>query len=150
MLYSKQTGGFYLPEIHGTNTPPDAVEITAKYHQELMEGQVLGMTIRANEQGMPVLVPPPVPSAEEVLAQWRDQAEVSRFQGRAALLQAGYLADVEAYMTQPDTDPFIKLAWQDAQVFRRNSPTVAQLQELLNLSSTQLDDLFRFAATISA
>lgn len=77
-------------------------------------------------------------------------SEVSRFQARAALLQAGLLDDIEAYMADPATDPFVRLAWQDAQVFKRNSPTVLSLQPLLGLTDGQLDDLFRFAATIVA
>lgn len=76
--------------------------------------------------------------------------EVSRFQARAALLQSGYLDDIEAYMADPATDPFVRVAWQDAQVFKRQSPTVLSLQPLLGLTDEQLDDLFRFAATIEA
>ena len=77
-------------------------------------------------------------------------SEVSRFQARAALLQTGLLGDIEAYMADPATDPFVRIAWQDAQVFKRNSPTVLSLQPLLGLTDEQLDDLFRFAATIVA
>lgn len=75
---------------------------------------------------------------------------VSRFQARAALMQAGLLDDVEDYMTAPNTDPFHKLAWEEATVFHRSSPTVAILQEILGLTDVQLDDLFLFASTISA
>lgn len=75
---------------------------------------------------------------------------VSRFQARAALLQAGLLETVEAYMADPATDRFVRIAWEDAQEFLRNSPTVQSLQPLLDLTDEQLDDLFRFAATISA
>lgn len=75
---------------------------------------------------------------------------VSAFQARAALLQASLLDDVEAYMTSPTTDPFVKLAWDKAQEFRRDSPTVNSLATLLGLTNSQLDDLFRFAKTITA
>lgn len=75
---------------------------------------------------------------------------VSAFQARAALLQAGLLDDVETYMAQPETDPFVRLAWDKAQEFRRDSPTVNSLAAPLGLTTFQLDDLFRFAKTITA
>lgn len=75
---------------------------------------------------------------------------VSRFQARAALYQAGLLAKIEAYMAGPDVDPIAKLAWQDAQEFRRTSPTVAALAALLGLSDAALDELFTAAAQIKA
>ncbi|WP_211226433.1 hypothetical protein [Azonexus hydrophilus] len=86
---------------------------------------------------------------EEVLMNWRDTVEVSRFQARAALFQAGLLEDIETFIASSE-DRFIKIAWEDAAVFKRNSPTVLSLQSVLNLTDEQLDDLFRFALTISA
>lgn len=82
------------------------------------------------------------------LERWRNTVEVSRFQACAALYQAGYMDDVEGYML--NADPIEKMAWQMAQVFKRNSFTVLKLQTVLGLSDAQLDDLFRFALTISA
>lgn len=103
-----------------------------------VQGQIAGGQVSIQPYAPPPSVPLSVPS------------EVSRFQARAALLQAGLLDDIETYMADPETDPFVKLAWQDAQVFKRNSPTVLSLQPLLGLTDEQLDDLFRFAATIEA
>lgn len=94
-------------------------------------------------------IPPEPPSIEEV-QQWRDGFEVSRFQARAALHIAGRLASIEAYMADPETDTLVKLAWQDAQVFRRMSPSVLALQPMLSMTDTQLDDFFLFAGTITA
>lgn len=76
-------------------------------------------------------------------------AFVTRFQALAALLQAGLLADVEAYMALPETDPFTVLAWKEAQEFRRESPIVSGLAQVLSLTEVQLDDLFSFASTIT-
>jgi len=89
---------------------------------------------------MPVYVPPPstVPQT------------VSRLQARMALHLAGLLPQIEALMTDPATDMLTKLAWQDAQDFRRNSPTVAALAVLLDLDSAQLDALFVAAQAITA
>jgi hypothetical protein len=75
---------------------------------------------------------------------------VSRFQARAALYQAGLLDQVETLMSDPATDMIAKLAWADAQEFKRESPTIKALAAELGLTDTQLDDLFRQAATIDA
>lgn len=60
MLYAKSTGGFYVEEIHGTNIPSDAVEISAELHASLLEGQAQGKNIVGDDDGFPVLVGSPV------------------------------------------------------------------------------------------
>jgi len=75
---------------------------------------------------------------------------VSRFQARAALHLAGLLDDVEALMAAPDTPALAKLAWADAQEFKRNSPTMLAMAAELGLTETQLDELFTVAAGIEA
>lgn len=75
---------------------------------------------------------------------------VSRFQARAVLHLAGLLEQVELIMADPETDMLAKLAWQDAQEFRRDSPTLLALSATLGLTDAQLDDLFIQAATIEA
>lgn len=75
---------------------------------------------------------------------------VTRFQARAALLQANLLDDVEAMMSSPETDPFITLAWKEVLEFRRDSPMILSIIPVLGLTEEQVDDLFRFASTISA
>ena len=81
---------------------------------------------------------PPVPSV------------VSKFQAKAALLHFGYLDAVEAIMANPATPAIAKLAWSEAQEFLRDSPTVAMMAGALGLTAAQVDDLFRFAATVTA
>jgi len=75
---------------------------------------------------------------------------VSRFQARAALYQAGLLEQVETIMADPATDMLAKLAWADAQEFKRTSPTIATMAAELGLTETDLDNLFKQAATIDA
>ena len=75
---------------------------------------------------------------------------VSRFQGRAALLQAGYLDAIESYMANPATPRLTKIAWEDAQDWERNSPTVLAMLQLLGLSAAQGDQLFITAKGIRA
>lgn len=75
---------------------------------------------------------------------------VTRFQARAALLKRGLLGTVNELMSAPGADPFAKLAWEDAQEFKRDSPTVLALASSLGLTASDLDELFRLAATIDA
>ena len=75
---------------------------------------------------------------------------VSRFQARAALHLAGLLETVEAMMAAPETPALAKLAWADAQEFKRTSPTVLSLAASLGLTEAQLDELFTTAAGIDA
>lgn len=70
IYYAKSTNGFYDAAIHGDNIPADAVEITEAEHAALIEGQSLGKLIVADESGRPVLVDPPPPTAEQIVAQY--------------------------------------------------------------------------------
>lgn len=81
--------------------------------------------------------PPPVPE------------EVSRFQARAALLNAGLLAQADAAVAGSG-NALLQLAWTDAVSFKRNSPGIAALAPALGLDDGALDDLFRAAAEIVA
>ncbi len=80
----------------------------------------------------------------------RVPATVSKFQAKAALSMTGRLAAVEAIMASSDTPEMYKLAWNDAQEFRRSSPVLLVLASLLGLSETDLDALFIAAAKIEA
>ena len=75
---------------------------------------------------------------------------VTRFQARASLHLAGLLPQVEALMSDPATDPIARIAWQDAQEFRRQSPSVLAMAQALGLSEQQLDQLFTTAASLEA
>jgi len=55
MKYAASTGGFYHPDIHGDSIPEDAVKITAKQHQALLDGQAAGKQIVAGKNGKPRL-----------------------------------------------------------------------------------------------
>jgi hypothetical protein len=63
---------------------------------------------------------------------------------------AGLLPQVEAMMADPGTPMLARLAWQDAQEFRRTSPTVLAMAQALQLNDSQLDALFISAAAIEA
>ena len=74
--------------------------------------------------------------------------QVTRFQARAALYQAGLLDQVEAAISAPGTDKMLKLAWQDAQAFKRDSQFVSGMAQTLGLTAQQLDNLFISASQI--
>jgi hypothetical protein len=57
--YSKTTKGFYSEEIHGTNIPSDAVQITSKQHADLLNEQSQGKQIVPDKKGYPIAIVPP-------------------------------------------------------------------------------------------
>ena len=75
--------------------------------------------------------------------------QVTAFQARAALYNAGLLATVEAAVAA-STDEVLKLAWAHALHFDRNSPTIAAMAATLGLSDTDVDNLFIAASQIEA
>ena len=88
----------------------------------------------------------PTQSKEE----WRATTEVSRFQARVALYNFGLLEAVNKMMAD-STTPFIaKEAWESAQVFKRNSPTVITLGAGLKFTEEQIDELFKEALEVQA
>lgn len=74
---------------------------------------------------------------------------VSRFQARAALAMAGLLPVVDAAIAASGS-VIAQIAWADAQVFERSSPTIAALALAIGLTEAQIDDLFRTAGEIVA
>lgn len=82
---------------------------------------------------------------------------VSRFQARAAMLSSeptsaeypNLLAQIDAAVEASD-NAFVKLAWNEAVEWRRDSPTVRALASALGVTDDQIDDLFRAAAGIVA
>lgn len=68
MYYSRSTGGFYDPAIHGADIPSDAVEITTDEHAALLAGQAEGQRIVSGPDGAPMLADPPAPTEAELAA----------------------------------------------------------------------------------
>lgn len=73
-------------------------------------------------------------------------SNVSPAQARLALHGAGLLTQVEAIVAAADVPT--QIAWNNASVIERNSPTVAALSAALGLTDAQLDALFTTAAAI--
>lgn len=140
LFYSASSRGFYDDTVHAS-IPADAQPITDVQRANLLAAQSAGKVIEPDASGLPVAVDPPPPGPPQV---------VSRFQARAALHLAGLLTAVEALMADPATDMLARLAWTDAQEFRRTSPTLLAMASALSLTDEQLDQLFITAAGIEA
>lgn len=88
--------------------------------------------------------PLPPETISERLQARREAMVISRFQGEAALYQAGLLDDVEALIA--GADPLVQIAWQRVTEFRRLSPMIASIAQALGWTDEQLDALFETAA----
>ncbi|MNV29977.1 hypothetical protein D3C71_1212270 [compost metagenome] len=67
---------------------------------------------------------------------------VSRYQARAALLEAGLLDDVEAYFESLPDSSLAKLAWKEAPTVNRTSDALTTAAGILGLTDERLDALF--------
>lgn len=75
---------------------------------------------------------------------------VTRRQAKRALLAAGKLGDVEdalSALPSPAKEAAL-IDWNDAANFERDNTLIAAMAAALNLTSEQVDDLFRTAATL--
>ena len=81
---------------------------------------------------------------------WRSTAKVSMRQARLALIQEGYMSQIQdALALIPDPDKTkVETEWQYSSVVERGSVWVSILQPALGLTDQQMDDLFALAATL--
>ena len=89
------------------------------------------------------------PEGMTLLGRTPAPTSLRRFQARAALAMAGLLPAVEAAIAS-SPDLITRLAWADAQVFERGSPTIASLAATIGLTEAQIDALFQTAGEIVA
>ncbi len=71
---------------------------------------------------------------------------ITRRQGRLALLQAGLLDQVEAMMRDPGAPRDIRITYEDATEWSRDSPMILTFGQALRLTPEQVDEMFRAAA----
>ena len=71
---------------------------------------------------------------------------VSPRQIKLALLAEGMLDPIEAFVS--GADRAVQIAWEYAVEFRREDPLLTQMAAGFGMSSGQVDDLFRHAATL--
>lgn len=91
---------------------------------------------------------PPVPAPDPYA--YRSDMNVTPFQAKAALYNAGLLDEVQAYVESPSTDQLVKIAWNNAIEYRRLSPMIESIGNALGMSAEELDNLFTAASQITA
>lgn len=116
MKFSKETGGFYLPAIHGADIPADAVEITAAHHAELLAAQSAGKRIAPDINGYPVAVDPPPPTLAEAQA-----AALAAIDAAAGTVRARYITTADGQestylLKAADADRYKAAGYPDAQI----------------------------------
>lgn len=82
---------------------------------------------------------PPVPAVPQV---------VSPRQMRLAMLAAGVLPQVQAFVDGPDASEAVRIAWEYATEFHRDDAMIDALAQMLGMTSADIDDLFHAAAAI--
>ena len=87
---------------------------------------------------------------EDLLLERRQRMVISKFQARSIIRQYGLLDQVEALVSNPEADVTLVDAWNHAQEFRRLSPTLSGVCQLLGLTDEQIDTMFDEAAQIEA
>ena len=87
LFFSASRLAFFDSSVGGEGyVPEDAVEITDETRTAMLEGEGAGQRIAAGEDGHPVLVDPPVASAEERWAAYRRRARSELAQTADAVL----------------------------------------------------------------
>ena len=91
---------------------------------------------------LPEPIPPETPAAPTV------PRIVTPLQGRVALQHFNLLTTIEAAVAS-HPDPKVKIAWEYATEFNRDSPTVLALSAALGITEAQLDEIFTFASGVT-
>lgn len=122
--------------------------------------------VRINSDLTLIQVGDPIPAGGDVIGQTIDRealnppvqpvpASVTRFQARSALALTerdgiNLFEAIDGFMlTLPATD-LRRRAWEDAQDFERDSPTVAAIALVFGMTDGEIEGLFRLADTIKA
>ena len=74
--------------------------------------------------------------------------QVTAYQAKIQLSRAGLYDSVVTTINTSD-NPELKIAWEVATTFERNSPFILALQPELGLTDAQVDDLFQQASLIT-
>ena len=74
--------------------------------------------------------------------------QVTAYQAKIQLSRSGLYDSVVTTVNTSD-NPELKIAWEVATTFERNSPFILALQPELGLTDAQVDDLFQQASQIS-
>ena len=101
--------------------------------------------------------PDPEPSQEAIEAAWAEYQSavnvpdsIDMRRARLALRAAGHLAAVNAAIEamEGDASEDARIEWEYATTIKRDHPLVAAMQQALDLTDQQLDDLFLAASQL--
>ena len=120
-----------IPPFHTFQAPP-----LQENHYAVMRN---GWSLVFGEKPSPPLPPLPIKYVPE---------KVTRFQAKAVLQTMGLLTTAQSLVDNSE-DPLVKLVWQEALHFERNSPVLNSLAQAMGLSEEQIDDLFIEAEQIT-
>lgn len=95
-------------------------------------------TIEWSFDGVDTFTPPEV-STEPVV---EVPLSVSKAQAKVVLYEDGYYQTIEDFVNHPDTSIIVKIGWRETSNFERYSPTVLFMQQYLQLTDAQMDQLF--------
>ena len=156
MKYASSTGGFYLPAIHGTNIPADAVEISDAEHSALMAGQSVGKRIQADANGRPVLVDRPAPTLAATVAEALATIDAEAGRARARYItvapgqEATYMlkeAHARAYKAAGYVGDYAMVS-AEAKAVNGDKPTATQIKAAADTIVAQADAWIVLASQI--
>lgn len=145
MYFSASTLGFYTEDVHGRDIPADAVMIEKSKHREMMDAQSHGMRIDSDSNGFPIaVISKSVPNPA---------ISCTPSQGLVTLFALKNITedDVDAaidLITDQVERYTAKIAFKHAKTWERNSKTMNVMAALLNLSDSDMDELFEYASTV--
>lgn len=90
---------------------------------------------------------PTIQQVQEAIQIFVKPSVVSPYQAKTALMYTGLYETVET-MINASNNPILKIAWNSATEFNKNSPLIQALAQQLNLSEEQVDVLFLSASYI--
>lgn len=131
---SREDGTYLIPGGCVNTSPPT---VPAGQRARWVAGAWLLETVSA---------PPEETPAPKTTEEWRETASISPRQIRQALTRMGLRSSVEAAVAAGDQD--LKDWWEFATSFERNHPMVLDMGYHLNITETQLDELWQIGLTL--
>lgn len=128
--------------------PSDAVPVSDEVHTALFRAVADGASIETGQDGAPIAVYPPELTEEERLAARRAGMRCTRAQGIAVLGPEKW-AQILAFADAPGTDWTVRTFIRESQEWRRLSPTIEMLGDLIDVTPEELDQLFDAATELT-
>lgn len=126
------------------------IEITQQQYQQALAGMREGLHVQIIDGtlfvgALPEVEPEPAPEVGDSVP-----TQITRRQGRLALLYAGHLASVEAAIAAI-SDPVEHMAAQieyEAETWERANPWIERTGAAIGLTHAQIDEMFIAAASL--